>query len=82
MHEVFNGFQSLFYFSLFSVFKRVSSKTIRKWHLNLMIKEDVTESLADFIKDRAPATVESAHYLNKVQQAKDEYRRIMGKFCF
>ncbi len=63
-------------------FKRVSSKTIRKWHLNLMIKEGVTESLADFIQGRAPATVGSTHYLNKVQQAKDEYRRIMGKFCF
>ncbi len=61
---------------------RVCAKTIRKWHLNLMIKEGVTESLADFIQGRAPATVGSAHYLNKVQQAKDEYQRIMGKFCF
>jgi intergrase/recombinase len=59
---------------------RVCSKTIRKWHLNLMIKEGVTESLADFIQGRAPATVGSAHYLNKVQQSKEEYRRIVRKF--
>jgi len=61
---------------------RVSSKTIRKWHLNFMIKEGVTESLADFIQGRAPATVGSAHYLNKVQHSKEEYRRIMGEFQF
>ncbi|WP_406660584.1 integrase [Methanolobus sp. ZRKC3] len=59
---------------------RVSAKTIRKWHLNVMIKEGVTESLADFIQGRAPATVGSAHYLNKVEQAKNEYRRILRKF--
>ena len=59
---------------------RVSAKTIRKWHLNLMIKEGVTESIADFIQGRAATTVGSAHYLNKVQQAKSECRRIMGKF--
>lgn len=46
----------------------------------VMIKEGVTESLADFIQGRAAVAVGSAHYLNKVQQAKDEYRRIMGKF--
>ncbi|AKB85404.1 integrase [Methanococcoides methylutens] len=58
---------------------RVSAKTIRKWHLNIMIKEGVTESLADFIQGRASMTVGSAHYLNKVEQAKNEYRRIMRK---
>ncbi|AFV23643.1 hypothetical protein Mpsy_1435 [Methanolobus psychrophilus R15] len=62
--------------------RRVSAKTIRKWHLNVMIKEGVTESLADFIQGRAPATVGSAHYLNKVQQAKEEYRRILANFSF
>ncbi len=61
-------------------YDRVSAKTIRKWHLNVMIKEGVTESLADFIQGRAAMTVGSAHYLNKVQQAKDEYCRIMEKF--
>ncbi|TGC06509.1 hypothetical protein CUN85_12850 [Methanolobus halotolerans] len=60
---------------------RVSAKTIRKWHLNVMIKEGVTESLADFIQGRAPATVGSAHYLNKVQQAKEEYKRIIEKLA-
>jgi intergrase/recombinase len=49
-------------------------------YLDLIIKKGVTESLADFIQGRAAVTVGSAHYLNKVQQAKDEYRRIMGKF--
>ncbi len=58
---------------------RVSAKTIRKWHLNVMIKEGVTESLADFIQGRALATVGSAHYLNKVQQAKEEYKRVISK---
>ena len=28
---------------------RVSAKTIRKWHLSIMIKEGITESVADFI---------------------------------
>jgi intergrase/recombinase len=59
---------------------RVSAKTIRKWHLNTMIKEGITESLADFIQGRASITVGSAHYLNKVQQAADQYRKIAGKF--
>ncbi|KKG09358.1 hypothetical protein EO92_10330 [Methanosarcina sp. 2.H.A.1B.4] len=31
---------------------RVSGKTIRKWHLNVMIKEGVTQSLGDFIQGR------------------------------
>ncbi|WP_394328876.1 integrase [Methanococcoides vulcani] len=44
------------------------------------MKEGVNESLADFIQGRGSMTVGSAHYLNKVQQAKDEYRRIMGDF--
>ncbi|APH39776.1 integrase [Methanohalophilus halophilus] len=59
---------------------RVTAKTIRKWHLNVMIREGVTKSLADFIQGRASATVGSAHYLNKVQQSKKEYRRIMDSF--
>ncbi|BBL65718.1 integrase [Methanosarcina mazei TMA] len=59
---------------------RVSAKTIRKWHLNKMIKEGITESLADFIQGRASLTVGSAHYLNKTGQAKDQYCRIIGKF--
>ncbi len=59
---------------------RVSVKTIRKWHLNFMIKEGVTESLADFIQGRAPATVGSAHYLNKVEQARVEYAKMIDQF--
>ncbi len=60
--------------------ERVSAKTIRKWHLNKMIKEGITESVADFIQGRASVTVGSAHYLNKVQQATDQYSRIVEKF--
>jgi len=45
-----------------------------------MIKEGITESLADFIPGRSPVTVGSAHYLNKVQQAKNQYKRIMDRF--
>ncbi len=63
-------------------FKRVSSKTIRKWHLNIMIKEEVTEGLANFIQGYAPATVGSAHYLNKVQQAKDDIEGLGVNFVF
>ena len=59
---------------------RMTAKTIRKWHLNTMIKEGITESLADFIQGRASITLGSAHYLNKVQQATDQYHRIVGKF--
>ncbi|WP_305064112.1 integrase [Methanococcoides sp.] len=60
---------------------RVSAKTIRKWHLNMMIKAKVTESIADFIQGRAAMTVGSAHYLNKVQQAKNEYQGVIEKFA-
>ena len=47
-----------------------------------MVKEEVTESLDYFIQVRTPANVGSAHYLNIVQQAKDEYRRIIDAFPF
>jgi intergrase/recombinase len=59
---------------------RVSAKTIRKWHLNLMIQEGVTESIADFIQGRASLTVGSAHYLNKVGQAKMAYKKLIDVF--
>jgi intergrase/recombinase len=59
---------------------RVTAKTIRKWHLNTMIREGITESVADFIQGRASTTVGSAHYLNKVQQATNQYNKIAGKF--
>jgi len=72
------------YFNILKEIKcgRVTAKTIRKWHLNLMIKEGITESVADFIQGRASATVGSAHYLNKVQQATNQYRRLIGKLPF
>lgn len=57
----------------------MTAKTIRKWNLNTMIKERITENVADFIQGRASATVGSTHYLNKVQQATDQYSRIIGK---
>jgi intergrase/recombinase len=59
---------------------RVTAKTIRKWHLNLMISEGIPESIADFIQGRAPVTVGSAHYLNKVMQAKEAYSKLVKRF--
>ncbi|MCM1987776.1 integrase [Methanococcoides seepicolus] len=59
---------------------RVSAKTIRKWHLNMMIQDGVTESIADFIQGRAATTVGSAHYLNKVQRASVEYAKVIEQF--
>ncbi|MFW6002543.1 MAG: integrase [archaeon] len=61
---------------------RVGARSIRKWHLNAMIEEGVTESVAEFIQGRAATTVGSAHYLNKVKQAKTEYHRIVHRFLF
>jgi intergrase/recombinase len=58
----------------------VTAKTIRKWHLNIIIKAGITESIADFIQGRESTTIGSTHYLNKTGQAKDQYRRIIGKF--
>ncbi|WP_290596671.1 MULTISPECIES: integrase [unclassified Archaeoglobus] len=60
---------------------RVNAETIRKWHFNFMIIEnDVPESVADFIQERRPATVGSAHYLNKIKSADKEYKKIVDKF--
>ncbi len=56
---------------------RVSAKTIRKWHLNFMVEHDVSESLADFMQGRAPVTVGSAHYLNKVKQSVAAYEKVL-----
>ncbi|WP_157197265.1 integrase [Methanohalobium evestigatum] len=52
--------------------------SIRKWHLNVMLEE----SVAEFIQGRVATTVGSAHYLNKVKQAKTEYHRIVHRFLF
>ena len=59
---------------------RVSSKAIQKWDMNFMIKQRVTESIADFIQGRAATTVGSVHYLNRVQNATEEYGELIGKF--
>ncbi|WP_319506455.1 integrase [uncultured Methanolobus sp.] len=59
---------------------RVSAKTIRKWHLNMLVQAGVGESVADFIQGRAATTVGSAHYLNKVHQATLQYVRVLDKF--
>jgi intergrase/recombinase len=60
---------------------RVNAETIRKWHFNFMIVDnDVPESIADFIQGRRPATVGSAHYLNKIKLADREYSKIVDKF--
>jgi len=59
---------------------RVSAKTIRKWHLNMLVQAGVGEGVADFIQGRSPTTVGSAHYLNKVHQATLQYDRVLDKF--
>ncbi|WP_440951586.1 integrase [Methanococcoides sp. FTZ1] len=59
---------------------RASAKTIRKWHLNMLVQAGVGESVADFIQGRSPTTVGSAHYLNKVHQATLQYSRVLDKF--
>ncbi|NPE28638.1 hypothetical protein HNV12_11845 [Methanococcoides sp. SA1] len=35
-----------------------------------MIKEIAVERIADFIRGRVATTIDSEHYLNKVEQAK------------
>lgn len=47
-----------------------------------MIKEGVAETLDYFIQGYAPATVGSAHYLNKVLQAKMNIERLRVIFVF
>lgn len=59
---------------------RVSAKTIRKWHLNFMIENGVSESIADFIQGRTPQTVGSAHYLNKVKGAIEALIPLIQKY--
>lgn len=59
---------------------RVSSLSIRKWHLNFMIENGVPESVADFIQGRASVTVGSTHYLHKTKQADQFYAKIVDKF--
>jgi len=60
--------------------ERVSPKTIRKWHLNFMIDNGVSESIADFIQGRTPQTVGSAHYLNKIKGATEAFIHLMDKY--
>nr|WP_301287512.1 integrase [Methanocalculus alkaliphilus] len=59
---------------------RISAKTIRKWHLNFMIENGVSESIADYIQGRTAATVGSAHYLNKIKGAVEAYLTLIDKF--
>lgn len=60
--------------------ERVSPKTIRKWHLNFMIDNGVSESIADFIQGRTPATVGSAHYLNKIKGSIQAFIPLIDKY--
>ena len=59
---------------------RVSAKTIRKWSLNFLVENDVSESIADFMQGRAPVTVGSAHYLNKIKQSVIAYQKVVDLF--
>lgn len=59
---------------------RVSAKTIRKWSLNFLVENEVSESIADFMQGRAPVTVGSAHYLNKIKQSVTAYQKVVVLF--
>jgi hypothetical protein len=47
-------------------------------HFNLLILNNVPESVADFIQGRAPSTVGSMHYLAKVKQADEWYAKVVA----
>ncbi|WP_457550092.1 integrase [Archaeoglobus sp.] len=61
-------------------YKRVSANTIRKWHYNFMIENEVPESVADFIQGRKPASVGAMHYLAVARQADRLYSRLVNEF--
>jgi intergrase/recombinase len=44
-------------------------KYLHKWFYNLLIYNNVPESVADFIEGRSSANMGSMHYLAKVKQA-------------
>jgi intergrase/recombinase len=56
---------------------RVSAKTIRKWHYNFMISHDISQAAADFMQGRAPATVGSANYLDKIRLSTGAYQSVV-----
>jgi intergrase/recombinase len=55
----------------------IAPKYLRKWQYNFLILNSVPESVADFIQGRAPSTVGSMHYLAKVKQADEWYRKVV-----
>ena len=57
----------------------IDPKYLRKWFCNFLILNNVPESVADFIEDRAPESVGSMHYLAKVKQA--DYWYNVGLIC-
>jgi intergrase/recombinase len=59
---------------------RVSAKTIRKWHYNFMISHDISQAAADFMQGRAPATVGSANYLDKIRLSTGAYQSVVDLF--
>ncbi len=54
-----------------------SLKYLRKWHYNLMLYNNVPESVADFIQGRASQSISANHYLAKSQQASFWYEKLV-----
>ncbi len=60
--------------------ERVFANTIRKWHYNFLIQNDVPPEIADFIQGRAAASVGAMHYLASARQADRFYAKVVDKF--
>jgi len=69
------------YDSLRQKFKRkgctFSLKYLRKWHYNLMLYNNMPESVADFIQGRSNRSISANHYLAKSQQASFWYEKLV-----
>jgi intergrase/recombinase len=60
--------------------ERVFANTIRKWHYNFLIQNDIPPEIADFIQGRAAASVGAMHYLASARQADKFYAKVVDKF--
>ncbi len=58
----------------------IEAKKLRKWNANFLIKHGVSEGVIDFIQGRRPLTVGRAHYFDMLNRAKEEYKKVVGKF--
>ncbi len=63
--------------------KKVSPKYIRKWFNNLLVKLRVDKDVRNFILGRTgeiKSSVEADHYLELLQLADEEYKRVLKSF--